>query len=69
MAPEQNFYKGIQNRTQIEAVLEPYNMSDIEFFGEFVEDLVEDHVLNRSRKNARRGAQRLWTINTSPRKR
>ena len=47
MAPEQNFYNGIQNRTQIEAVFEPYNMddcvSDIEFFGEFVEDLVDEH--------------------------
>jgi hypothetical protein len=47
MAPEQNFYKDILNRAQIEAVFEPYEMdecmSDTEFFGEFVEDLVDEY--------------------------
>jgi hypothetical protein len=47
MAPEQYFYNGIQNRTQIIRIFEPYDMaecmSDTEFFGEFVEDLVDDH--------------------------
>lgn len=47
MAPEQNFYNGIQNRAQIIRIFEPYNMSecmsDSEFFGEFVEDLVDEH--------------------------
>jgi len=47
MLSQQNFYKGIENRTQIEAVFEPYDMddcmSDTEFFGEFVEDLVDEY--------------------------
>ena len=47
MAPEQNFYNGIQNRTQIMRIFEPYNilecMTNSEFFGGFVEDLAEEH--------------------------
>lgn len=47
MAPEQNFYNGIQNRAQIIRIFEPYNMSecmsDSEFFGEFVEDFADEH--------------------------
>lgn len=42
-----DFYKQVANRAEIEALLEPYDMhdcmTDIEFFPEFVQDLIDDH--------------------------
>ena len=47
MPPERDFYKCIQNRTQIMRIFEPYNilecMSDSEFFSELTEDLADEH--------------------------
>jgi len=47
MSPQVNFYKNIHNREEIETLLRPYSiqecMSDIEFFPELVQDLIEDH--------------------------
>lgn len=42
-----DYYERVSNRGEIETLLAPYDMqecmSDIEFFPELVEDLVEDH--------------------------
>ena len=47
MSPDRDFYNGIQNHVQIIRIFKPYDMSkcmtDTEFFGEFVEDLVDEH--------------------------
>lgn len=47
MAPRINYYKDVPNRAEIEALFEPYDMeecmSDIEFFAEFKQDLIDDH--------------------------
>ena len=47
MAPDVNYYKNIPNPAEIEAIFEPYDMaecmSDLEFFPEFMHDLIDDH--------------------------
>lgn len=47
MPPYSDFYKEVPNRAEIEALLEPYDliecMSDLDFFPEFVQDLIDDH--------------------------